>query len=62
MPVLFAAEPVRDWWQGSISIPRTWIVDSKGVVRQKQMGFDAKERPTWATDALARMRSVASSP
>ncbi|HVS64639.1 MAG TPA: TlpA disulfide reductase family protein [Thermoanaerobaculia bacterium] len=59
MPVLFGAELVQEWWSGAILIPRTWVIDREGLVRFRQMGFDATGKERWVAEARERMESAA---
>ena len=59
MPVLFGAALVDQWWSGTVSIPRTWVIDGDGVVRFRQMGFDAAGKDRWVAEAREHMKNVA---
>ena len=52
-PVLFAKDYVNDVI-GSFSIPRNWIVDSKGKWQWEQLGFGDPER--WQGELIAKLQ------
>jgi thiol-disulfide isomerase/thioredoxin len=53
-PVLLASDYVNDMLQ-SLSIPRNWIVDSKGKWQWEQIGFGDPEK--WQSEIAARLRT-----
>jgi hypothetical protein len=42
-PVLLASSYVQDALHG-VGVPQNWVVDAKGVVRLKGIGYDATEK------------------
>ncbi|HET8947151.1 MAG TPA: TlpA disulfide reductase family protein, partial [Candidatus Polarisedimenticolia bacterium] len=51
-PVLFAAA-YFDGLGGSSSVPQNWVIDSTGIRRNIQMGFDPRHADLWLESALA---------
>jgi len=51
-PSLLAGAYIGDLWKDSLSIPRNWILDSGGVVRYEQTGFDFRLRDSWADGVM----------
>lgn len=56
-PVLFAEEYVRKVLADEISIPRTWLVDRDGVIRQEFIGFGPEGDP-WMERVLELLASL----
>lgn len=51
------AKPYASKTAASLTIPQNWVVDSRGIWRWQQSGFDGSARD-WVATALARIASV----
>ena len=54
-PVLFASRYVNDLLE-SLSIPRNWIVDSKGRWQWEQFGFGNADK--WQDEMMRKLKAV----
>jgi len=54
-PVLLLGRPYVEAFIGPLSIPRTWIVDPAGIVRQQSVGFDSKNSD-WSSAILKQLQ------
>jgi thiol-disulfide isomerase/thioredoxin len=56
-PALELGLPYVEQFIGPVSVPRNWIVDAGGVVRQESLGFDMKIAD-WPAEMVKRLDSL----
>jgi len=59
LPVLLAERYVSGLYDGSLTIPRNWILDRDGTVRWEQVGFDPSQGERWVDEAARLIDELA---